>query len=399
MRLALRRFFAVGLLVTAVDLGLLFGLVSGADWPPVLADALSVGCASALSYVLHRFVTLRAGRHSDPAQRWYHDPRRVLLTALVAGAADVATFVALLAVMGSHSVGALVSAKLVALLAAFLIRLTGYRRVMAANIRRDQHQPLHRGVAAGEVRLSVVVPAFCEAEGIGGAVIRIKDALDGLDIDGGHEVIVVDDGSSDATAELAESAGADRVLRFPSNRGKGAAVRAGVQVARGRTIAFTDADLAYPPGQIAELLAKVEEGYDVVVGTRRHPEARTVVRTSRLRRLGGAAVNVLTTFILLGNYRDTQCGLKAFRSDTAKLVFTKCRIDGFAFDIEVLHLVERYRLTLAEVPVDVVYGSRSTVRVTRDAYRLIRDVFRIRALANRGVYELDVDGAPLISDR
>lgn len=391
MKLALRRFFAVGLLVTAVDLGLLFGLVSGAGWPPVLADVLSVGFASALSYLLHRAITLKA----DPAQRWYHDPRRVLFTMVIAGAADVATLGGLLVLMDSSAVGTLLLAKLVALLVAFLIRMTSYRRVMATNIRRDQLRPIQREAATGDVRLSVVVPAFCEAEGIGGAVIRIREALGRLETEGGYEVVVVDDGSSDATAELAESAGADKVIRFPANRGKGAAVREGARVARGRTIVFTDADLAYPPDQIFELLAGVEDGYDVVVGSRRHPQARTVVRTSRLRQLGGAAVNVLTTFILLGNYRDTQCGLKAFRSDAARLVFSQCRIDGFAFDIEVLHLVERHRLTLAEVPVNVVYGSRSTVRVTRDAYRLMRDVFRIRTLANRGAYELDIgDGAP-----
>ena len=98
--------------------------------------------------------------------------------------------------------------------------------------------------------------------------------------------------------------------------------------------------------------------------------------------------------VLLGQYRDTQCGLKAFRSDVARAIFGLSRIDGFAFDVEVFHLVERHRFTLVEVPVEVENSPRSTVRVARDATRLVRDLFRVRDMGRRGLYELDPDALP-----
>ena len=101
---------------------------------------------------------------------------------------------------------------------------------------------------------------------------------------------MVDDGSRDGTADAARRGGADQVVEQPVNRGKGAAVRAGMLVARGRTVAFTDADLAYPPVQLLALLDQVESGWDVVVGSRRHVETSTLVRARRLREMTGPAV-------------------------------------------------------------------------------------------------------------
>jgi dolichyl-phosphate beta-glucosyltransferase len=105
-------------------------------------------------------------------------------------------------------------------------------------------------------------------------------------------------------------------------------------------------------------------------------------------------VNGLTTLVLLGQYRDTQCGLKAFRSDVAKMMFNRTEINGFAFDVELFHLAERYRFSLCEVPVEVVNSSRSTVHVVRDTWRLVRDLFRIRRTGRRGGYEVSVADMP-----
>jgi glycosyltransferase involved in cell wall biosynthesis len=257
-------------------------------------------------------------------------------------------------------------------------------------LRADLIRRLHRGEAPGDVRLTVVVPAFMEEGRIGVSVKRLFADLDTLAAYGGLEVLVVDDGSSDGTVAEAEAAGAT-VLVHAQNRGKGAAVRTGVLAARGRTIAFTDADLAYAPDQLPGLVELVERGWDVVVGSRRHTDTTTLVRARRLREIGGRAINLLTRAILLGQYRDTQCGLKAFRSDVARLIFAHTRVDGFAFDVEVFHLVERYHLSLAEVPVRVENSSRSTVRVARDALRLVRDLFRVRQWSAEGRYDLTAD--------
>src|SRR5207302_1357991 len=143
---------------------------------------------------------------------------------------------------------------------------------------------------------------------------------------GAVEIVVADDGSDDGTVDAARAAGADQVVALPLNRGKGAAVRAGVLAARGRTVAYTDADLAYPPAQLLRLLAEVEAGADMVVGSRRHVETKTLVQARRLRELTGRLFNLLTGLILLGRYRDTQCGLKAFRSDVARALFTRSTV-------------------------------------------------------------------------
>jgi dolichyl-phosphate beta-glucosyltransferase len=216
-------------------------------------------------------------------------------------------------------------------------------------------------------------------------VAAVRSAL--ANVEGGVELIVVDDGSSDDTAAEARAAGADRVLIHPVNRGKGAAVRTGVLAATGSTIAFTDADLSYAPEQLEGLLEIVESGVDVVVGSRKHEMTRTLVQAGRLREIGGRVINWLTHLVLLGNYRDTQCGLKAFRSGAAQLIFQRSKIDGFAFDVEIFVIAERNDLTLAEVPVTVVNTTRSTVRVARDALRLLRDLFRIRRWSRAGAYE------------
>nr|MBA2626348.1 glycosyltransferase [Acidimicrobiia bacterium] len=165
-------------------------------------------------------------------------------------------------------------------------------------------------------------------------------------------------------------------------------VRAGVLAARGRAVVFTDADLAYPPAQVRTVLDAVEAGWDVAVGSRRHPASADEAGASSLRTLSGRLFNFLTASVLLGQYRDTQCGLKGFRSDVGRLLFSRTRLEGFAFDVEVLHLVERYRLSLAEVPVVLVRAPGSTVRVGLEALRMVRDLFRVRRWAGRGAYDL-----------
>jgi dolichyl-phosphate beta-glucosyltransferase len=265
------------------------------------------------------------------------------------------------------------------------------RRRQYLRVRSDLDRRRPRAVAPGDLRLTVVVPAFGEGSRIGTTIARLRSELEKVDDEGGIEIVVVDDGSVDDTSQRARQAGADQVLRHDENLGKGAAVRTGVLAARGRTVVFTDADLAYSPDQLVGLLLEVEAGWDVVTGSRRHTETTTLVRAGRLREIGGRGINVLTRAVLLGQYRDTQCGLKAFRSDVARLIFRHTRIDGFAFDVEVFFLVEQYHLSLAEVPVRIENSSRSTVRVVRDAARLVRDLFRIRRWAHQGAYDLTTD--------
>lgn len=245
-----------------------------------------------------------------------------------------------------------------------------------------------RPEAPGDRRLSLVIPAFREEARIAGTVERVRAELGPAVGDGQLEIVVVDDGSGDATAERARAAGADVVVVQPENRGKGAAVRAGMLAASGRTRAFTDADLAYAPAQVVRLLDAVEGGWDVVVGNRHHADTTTVVAPTPLRAAGHRVINAATRAVLAGGYGDTQCGLKAFRSDVAGVLFGHASVDGFAFDIELLVMVERYGFSLTEVPVEVENSELSTVKVARDSARLLVDLARLRLRVRRGAYDL-----------
>ena len=248
-------------------------------------------------------------------------------------------------------------------------------------------RPLHgHPPGADRPRLSVVVPAYGEERRIAATVATLRAALAPPSEAGTVEVIVVDDGSRDETARRAAEAGADQVIRLPVNRGKGAAVRAGVLGAHGSTIVFTDADLSYPPAQVLRLRDEVECGWDVVVGSRKHVGTRTLVRSGRLRELSGRVFNLFARTVLERPFSDTQCGLKGFHRDAAHRLFGLAVIDGFAFDVELLWLAERLGLATEEVPVELASAEGSTVRLSVDALRMLRDLIGLRRRARAGAY-------------
>jgi len=229
-------------------------------------------------------------------------------------------------------------------------------------------------------QLSVVVPAYREGRRIGASVLALRAALGE-----GTEVIVVDDGSPDETGAAAKEAGAE-VIRLPVNKGKGAAVRTGVLAARGAAVVFTDADLSYAPSQIERVHAELERGADVVLGSRRHVGTTTLVRAGRVREISGRVFNLFTRLVLPRRFGDTQCGLKGFRREAAQAIFQRATVDGFAFDVEVLWLAAHLGYSIVEVPVELDSAPGSTVRLSRDVMRMLRDLVRIRRRAGTGGY-------------
>jgi putative flippase GtrA len=380
----------VGTVATVVDLAILLALRLGASVPVVVADAVSVGVAAVVSYALHRAVTFA----DDPERRWVHATRLFVAVTLVAAAVDVLVLRAAVAVVGSTTWRELVVGKAISLFVAGLVRAAAYRRRLFLDVRATQATRRPRPLPDSPVRLSVVIPAYREAGRIGAAIATVRAAL--ADV-GPVEIVVVDDGSGDATASDARAGGADVVIVQPENRGKGAAVRAGMLAATGRVLAFTDADLSYSPEQLATLLVNVEDGWDMVVGSRKHVETATLVRARRLREVTGRVFNLLSEVVLLGQYRDTQCGLKAFRGDVARSLFSRARVDRFAFDVELFHLAERDRLSVLEVPVSLANSSVSTIRIGADSLRMVLDLFRIRRWGGHGAYDHDHGpyGAPV----
>lgn len=381
-----QRFLVVGVAVTVIDVLLLLWFILDRTVTPFHADLATVAIATACSLVLHPLVTMS----SNPLRRWIEEsPGSYLSTNIGSLCTDVVVFTLLTDRWGTDGAGPILGAKFLALCAAVMVRFTAYRSLIRHAVRNDQRTRRPRAVppVGSEVpRLSVIVPAFQEADRIGKTVAQIRSDLATLQAAGALEIVVVDDGSADGTFQAAQTA--DLALRLESNTGKGAAIRAGMLAAHGQVRAFLDADLAYSPEQLLTFLQRAEEGWDVVVGSRKHTATHTLVRAGRVRELGSRVINLFTSVVLLGQYRDTQCGIKAFTAEASEEIFRVTHVDRFAADIEMLYLVERFRLNLVEVPVAVTNSSRSTVRVVRDTLRLLRDLVRIRVLARSGAYDL-----------
>jgi putative flippase GtrA len=374
-RRRVQSFALIGLSATVVDLGLLL-LLRDAGWSRWSANGVALTVAALWAYCLNRFVTFRRRPHS----RWVRKPSRFALSAVSAGSVDMVVLASLVG-LGSG----LVPAKLAAIAAGAVVRWVAYRWLFFRRVRRELAERVDRPAVERPRRLTVVVPAFNEGRFIADTVAELNDTLSAEMPSSDFEIVVVDDGSADDTSRFAAEAGA-RVLTQPENRGKGAAVRAGALAAHGRAVVFTDADLAYQPQLVLSLLHEIEQGWDIVVGSRRHSQTDTVVRARRIREVGGSLINRLTHLVLLGRFRDTQCGIKGFRGDVATTLFERTRIDGFAFDVELFLMAEQDQLSLLEVPVSVENRAGSSVSLVRDGAQLIMDLVRIRGWAGDGLY-------------
>jgi dolichyl-phosphate beta-glucosyltransferase len=228
--------------------------------------------------------------------------------------------------------------------------------------------------------LSIVIPAFNEAKRLGPTVQAALAWLTACDRAG--EILVVDDGSTDATSAAAHAAGDGdprlRVIRLPDNRGKGYAVRVGVANAAGRRVAFTDADGAAPLPELGRLEAALDGGADIAIGSRVVPGVDTVVTARTTRRITGRAFHRVARYAGVRGISDTQCGCKLFTAAAAADLFPRLRLTGYAFDVELLLAAQRRDYRIAEVPVNWSHRDGSQVRVLRDGLRMALDVIRIR---------------------
>jgi dolichyl-phosphate beta-glucosyltransferase len=233
--------------------------------------------------------------------------------------------------------------------------------------------------------LSVVIPAYNEAARLPPTLQRICGYLRSQGRP--FEIVVVDDGSSDGTAAVAEREGAPSatVVRVEPNRGKGHAVRLGMLRARGALRLITDADLSTPIEDLALLRARLEEGYDVAIGSRALSASNVEVHQPWYREMAGRAFNHFVRLAALPGLFDTQCGFKLWRDEAAREAFSLGRLDGFCFDVEALFIARRRGRRIAEVP--VTWRNDSATRV--GAFRgmvAFADLLRIRANARAGFY-------------
>ena len=237
-----------------------------------------------------------------------------------------------------------------------------------------------------EPLLSLVVPAYNEEGRLPASLARVSDYLSSR----GHpyEVIVVVNGSTDRTAEVATAAARHdpnlRVIQTP-RRGKGLAVRLGVLDARGSRVIFCDADLSTPIDEVVGLADRLDGQYQVVIATREGLGSRRIGEPY-LRHLMGRVFNGLVRALAVPGIQDTQCGFKAFTRMAARDVFPRQTIAGFGFDVELLFIARRRGYRVREVPVTWVYAASSRVDPLRDTVRMFADVLWVRLNALRGRY-------------
>jgi dolichyl-phosphate beta-glucosyltransferase len=247
-----------------------------------------------------------------------------------------------------------------------------------------------------EPDLSIVVPAFNEED-------RLEPTLRSYlgycrATARSVELIVVDDGSVDGTSHLVEQLAGEfpelRLIRLAENRGKGFAVRSGVVNARGRNVLFADADGATPINEVERLEAALHDRNDLAIGSRAIVARDVRVNAKLYRRIIGRVFHGMVETLTVRGVRDTQCGFKLFRGPVAHDLFSRMRMRGFSFDVELLMMAQRRGYRIAEVPVNWTHQPGSKVNLALDSMLMLRDLFIIRGRYFRGEYN-----APHLSPR
>lgn len=240
--------------------------------------------------------------------------------------------------------------------------------------------------------LSVIIPAYNEAARLDKTLEKVIAYLN--EYDGETELIVVDDGSQDRTAEVARHAFAHagrveaRVIRYEQNRGKGYAVRTGLLAARAPVALFSDADLSTPISETPKVVAPIQNGdYDLVFGSRALDRRLIGVRQPWRREQGGRIFNLIVRLATGLPFWDTQCGFKAFRMSVCRPIIEAATVDRFGFDVELLFVAHRAGLRLLERAVRWDHNEGSKVNVARDSLRMLDEVRAIRRNARAGIYD------------
>ena len=235
--------------------------------------------------------------------------------------------------------------------------------------------------------LSVVIPAFNEEDRIGPTLDALVGYLEAQPYS--REVVVVDDGSSDGTVGVVESREGRpetpvRVESIP-HAGKGWAVRHGMLSSEGRYRFMCDADLAMPVHHLGDFLSRMDEGYDVVIGSRQIEGARRYGE-GMARHFRGRVFNWVVRLVAVGGFQDTQCGFKCFRGEVAEDLFGRQVTRGWGFDVEILYLATRRRLSVLEMPIDWHHQKLSRVGSLLEPFSMLRDALAVRIRAARGLY-------------
>ena len=235
--------------------------------------------------------------------------------------------------------------------------------------------------------MSIIIPAYNEQSRLPNTLEQVFHFLEKQSFK--SEVIVVENGSTDKTFEVAQKfVERHKNLRVihTEERGKGGAVQRGVREAGGEYVFICDADLSMPVEEISKFIPPALKDFDIAIGSREAPGA---VRYNEpyYRHLTGRVFNMLIRLMVLPNLQDTQCGFKCLRAEVARDIFPFQTITGWAFDVELLYIAHYHGYRILEIPIDWYFNADSKVRVLRDSWRMFIDLLVIRRNARRGLYD------------
>jgi glycosyltransferase involved in cell wall biosynthesis len=237
-------------------------------------------------------------------------------------------------------------------------------------------------------KYSIVIPAYNESSRIGATLQRVLSYV--ADRRWDAEIIAVDDGSGDDTAEIIRGYAREnlrlQLLQNPGNRGKGYSVRNGMLHARGEILLFSDADLSSPIEEADKLFAAIAQGADIAIGSRWLRSDLQTQRQPIYRQLFGRIFNLMLRITLGLNFRDTQCGFKAFTRRAAKTIFPLQKIERWGFDPELLYLGRKFGFKVVEIPVAWAHCEGTRISPLRDAPQMFGEMLKIRWNALSGKY-------------
>ncbi|MFZ0305954.1 MAG: dolichyl-phosphate beta-glucosyltransferase [Terracidiphilus sp.] len=240
---------------------------------------------------------------------------------------------------------------------------------------------------------SIVIPAYNESGRIPATLRSVLDCVHAHNWNA--EIIVVDDGSRDATAEVVRAIAAQapevRLVQNAGNRGKGYSVRNGVLQALGEVVMFTDADLSAPMEEAEGLFAAIADGADIAIGSRWLETKRQTIRQPLYRQVFGRCFNAVTRMVMGLPFADTQCGFKAFTRNAAQTVFQLQTIERWGFDPEILFIGLKRGFRIDEVPVSWAHDERTRMSYLKDGIRMLEDIAIVRWNALLGRYGRQIE--------